>query len=206
MADMPLEKFMCAFRAAKGELMRKCVHVGSGVAISCLYTVYEKRLIALGLLLLLSIIIALEMLRLKGIISIALLRKEEQNTIGGHAFFILGTLFSIVLFKREIAIASILMLSFGDSVAGMIQALKGAFVFSKKAHRLRIKPLDMIIIMFGTSFLTGYVMINSMTIAVLGAIGATIADGVYIRVYRFTINDNLTIPLYSGFMMSLGTF
>ncbi len=57
--------------------------------------------------------------------------------------------------------------------------------------------------MLGVCFLVGYLTVDSSVTAISGAIGATIADGVHIRVYGISIDDNLTIPLYSGFLMSI---
>jgi dolichol kinase len=76
----------------------------------------------------------------------------------------------------------------------------------EEAYKRGIKPPDVILIMLSVSFLVGYYTIDSLTIAISGAIGATIADGVHLRIYGISIDDNLTIPLYSGFLMSLVSF
>jgi dolichol kinase len=132
------------------------------------------------------------------------LRDGEKKNIGSYAFFMLSTLISILLFDIQIAIASILMLAIGDAASGIAQAVKGGPLDSVEVYKRGIKPLDMILIMFTVSFLVGYYILDSLTMAIFGAIGATIADGVRLRIYGLTIDDNLTIPLYSGFLMSLG--
>jgi dolichol kinase len=59
--------------------------------------------------------------------------------------------------------------------------------------------------MFMTSLLIGYLVLGSLPIAVLGTIGATIADGVSLKVLGIPVDDNFTIPLFSGMLMSCGS-
>jgi dolichol kinase len=60
--------------------------------------------------------------------------------------------------------------------------------------------------MFATSLLVGSFFVDSVAIAIFGALGAAISDGVEIRIYGVALNDNLTIPLYAGLLMSLVAF
>ncbi len=57
--------------------------------------------------------------------------------------------------------------------------------------------------MFCVSFAVGFLVLHSLPVAALGAVGAAVADGVALRVRGVRINDNLTIPLFSGALMSL---
>jgi len=125
--------------------------------------------------------------------------------IGAHAFFMLGTLISILVFDRQIAIASILMLTIGDPASGLAQRFKGASRDSIEGHTAVLKPPGIILIMFITSWLVGYLFLGSLAISLSGAIGATLADGLRLKVGDSIIDDNLTIPLYAGFFMSLAS-
>ncbi len=69
------------------------------------------------------------------------------------------------------------------------------------SHEKRIKPPEVMLVMFAVSFIIGYFVLHSLPVAVFGAIVAVIADGVPLRVYGVTIDDNLTIPLFSGILM-----
>ncbi len=198
------EKFLSRSVGLKEEIIRKFIHISSGILISFLYTISQKDMLIIGLPFLLLIILCLEALRFKGVISVPFLRGREEKKIGGHAFFILGAFISILVFPKQIAIASILILAIGDTASGIVQAVKGKPFESREGYKKRIKPPEVILVMFCVSFLVAYFIVNSITIAISGAIGATIADGVYIKIYGVTIDDNLTIPLYSGFLMSLG--
>jgi len=198
------EKFISRSGGLKEEIIRKGIHVASGILMAILYTLFQKNLLIFVHFFFLIAIWFLEVLRFKGMIQVPFLRDGEKKNIGSHAFFMLSTLISILLFDTQIAIASILILAIGDAVSGIAQAVKGGPLDSVEVYKRGIKPLDMILIMFTVSFLVGYYILNSFIMAIFGAIGATIADGVRLRIYGLTIDDNLTIPLYSGFLMSLG--
>jgi len=185
------------------EIFRKSVHVGCGIAICVLYTIWQRDLLILLLVFSLSIVFSLEVLRLKGLVSVPLLRDMEKKKIGAYAFFMMGAFMSILLFAREIAIASILMLAIGDAASGIAQSIKRGTLDILEGYKRGIKPPDEILIMFGVSCLVGYFVVGSLPIAICGAIGAAIADGVHLKIYDIVIDDNLTIPLYSGLLMSL---
>jgi hypothetical protein len=95
------------------------------------------------------------------------------------------------------------MLAIGDAASGIAQSIKRGTPDILEGHRRGIKPPDEILIMFGVSSLVGYFVVGSLPIAVCGAVGAAIADGVHLKIYDIVIDDNLTIPLYSGLLMSL---
>lgn len=200
------EKLISRPGILKQEIIRKFIHISSGILITVLYTVSEKDLLIISLLFTLFVILFLEVLRFRGMVSVPFLRDREKKKIGGHAFFMLGAFISILLFDKQIAIASILMLAIGDAASGLAQAVKRRTLDREEAYKRGIKPPDVILIMLSVSFLVGYYTIDSLTIAISGAIGAAIADGVHLRIYGISIDDNLTIPLYSGFLMSLVSF
>jgi glycerol-3-phosphate acyltransferase PlsY len=136
-------------------------------------------------------------------VSVPFLRDREKKKVGGHAFFMVGVFISILLFDKQIAIASIFMLAIGDAASGIAQTVKRRTLDRRAAYRRGIKPPAVILVMLSVCFLVGYYILDSLTVAICGAIGATIADGVHLRIHGISIDDNLTIPLYSGFLMSL---
>ena len=109
-----------------------------------------------------------------------------------------------MVFPKQVAIASILILAIGDTASGIVLTVKGGPLESREGYKKRIKPPEVILVMFIVSFLVGYLIVNSLPMATFGAVGAAIADGVLLRIHGSTIDDNLTIPLYSGFLMNLG--
>ncbi|MBC8456561.1 MAG: hypothetical protein H8D67_01025, partial [Deltaproteobacteria bacterium] len=80
------EKFLSRLSVLKEEIIRKSIHIGSGIVICALYTIFQKDLLIIGLPFLLLIILCLEALRFKDVISVPFLRGREEKKIGGHAF------------------------------------------------------------------------------------------------------------------------
>lgn len=197
------EKVISTSGSLKEEIIRKGIHLASGILMAVLYTLFQKNLLIFVHLFCLITIWFLEALRLKGMILVPFLRDGEKRKIGAHAFFMLSTFISILVFDIQIAIASILMLAIGDTASGIAQLLNKAHSENVEIYRTVLKPPGVILVMFTASFLVGYFFLDSLAMAIFGAIGATIADGVYLRIYGVIIDDNLTIPLYAGFLMSL---
>lgn len=187
------------------EILRKLIHVSFGVVVFLAYLLREKNEILMGLLLCLLMTSFFEVLRRKGMLSVPFLREGEKNKIGGHIFFVMGVLLSVLLFDKSIALASIVMLALGDAAAGLAHLVKRKGVESDGALKGLIKPPEICIVMFAVSFLVGFPVVDSVKEVVAGALGATIADGVYLRIYGVAINDNLTIPLCSGFLMTIAS-
>lgn len=186
------------------EAKRKAIHI-CGAAIPVLYLFLQKNLIVLGLAISLLVAFIIERLRLRGLVSLPFLREkeEEKKEIGAYVFFVIGAFISVLIFEKEIAIAAILMLALGDASS----ALAGAVLFTDKSEMYEkgLKPPEVMLVMFITSLLMGWLVLHSLPVAVFGALGATIADGVPLRIRSVQIDDNLTIPLFSGILMSFGS-
>jgi dolichol kinase len=197
------EAFTSRAGILKEELMRKGIHLASGILMAVLYTLFEKNALVFVHLFFLITIWFLELLRLRRVILVPFLRDREKKKIGAHAFFMLGTFITIVLFDRQIAVTSILMLTIGDAASGIAQVVRRGAVEGLEGSTGTVKLPDVILIMFAVCLIVGYLTADSSVTAISGAIGATIADAVHLRVYGISIDDNLTIPLYSGFLMSL---
>lgn len=187
----------------KGEIIRKGIHLGTGILMVVLYSFSEKNVLVFIHLFFLLAIWFLELLRFKGAIQVPFLRDRERKVVGAHAFFMLSTFIVILVFDMRIAIASILMLTIGDPASGAAQLFRRNNLGSLDGHEAVLKPPGVILIMFITSFLVGYLCLGSLVIAIFGAIGAALADGLQLKVREVIIDDNLTIPLYAGFLMSL---
>jgi dolichol kinase len=189
----------------KDEILRKGIHLGAGILMAGLYCFSDRNVLIFIHLFFLLAIWFLELLRVKGAIQVPFLRDRERGKVGAHAFFMLSTLISILVFDMRIAIASILMLTIGDAASGAAQLFKGDRSRSIERRKAVLKPPGVILLMFITSFLVGYLSLGSLVIATFGAIGAAAADGLQLKVRDVIIDDNLTIPLYAGTLMSLAS-
>lgn len=183
------------------EAKRKTIH-SCGVVIPLVYLFSEKEVVILAFLISFFIISIIEWLRFRGLISLPFLRTNERKKIAAYVFFMIGAFISVLIFEKRIAIAAILMLALGDTVAALAGAL---MTVDNPWYEKRIKPPEVMLAMFMTSLLIGYLVLGSLPIAVLGTIGATIADGVPLKVLGIPVDDNFTIPLFSGMLMSCGS-
>ncbi len=186
-------------RVLREEAKRKTIHI-CGIAIPVLYLFLQKDLIIIGFVLAFFVICIIEWLRFRGLVSLPFLRNKERKKIGAYVFFIIGAFISILIFEKNIAIAAILMLAIGDAVSGMAGAVLN--VDNPELYERRMKRPLVMLVMFVTCLIIGWLALHSLPTAVFGAFGATIADGVPLRIHSVQIDDNLTIPLFSGMLMS----
>jgi len=184
------------------EAKRKTIH-SCGVAIPVVYLFLQKEVLILSFLLSFVLISIIEWLRFRGLVSLPFLRKNERKKIAAYVFFMIGAFISVLIFEKRIAIAAILMLALGDTISALAGALMT--VGNAEGYKKSIKPPEVMLVMFMTSLLLGYLVLGSLPIAVLGTIGATLADGVPLKVQGIPVDDNLTIPLFSGVLMSCGS-
>lgn len=187
------------------ELRRKLIHItGLSVPIGIMAfgKIYTAAMIAVAL----CVALFIEAGRLSGRIRLPEVRENEKGKVAGYIYYIIGSLITVVLFQPMIAITSMLMLSLGDAISGIAgSVLENSDVRSR--GRRSIKPFPIVTSMFLACLLIGYFS-SSVTglpfeVYLAGAVGATIADSVAIIIRNRGLNDNLTIPLFSGALMSL---
>ncbi len=199
------EKRMISF---KREIERKSVHLLGGLQISMFGFFVPEEFHAFfmyGFACFIVFLCLLEWLRLHDALKLPMLRDYERRRVGGYFFFFLGAFICFLIFPREIATASVLMLSTGDAVSGIILAAK----HPDTPRRPSVKPFPVASAMFLTSFASCYIFFcainhpSSLIKALSGATGATIADTFPLRTPLFYVDDNLSIPLLAGCAMIL---
>ena len=182
------------------EIQRKITHF-IGLVIPILYHYIDNKQLVVGILAFVTwLLLCFEILRyvfpdfsslLLKFISPILRPHEKQGKILGSTYFVTSSLLSIVLFPQEIAVASITFLVLGDLFAAIIGKKWGRIkIFSGKSFE---GSLACFIICFFVSIL---VIRIKPVVGFFGAIAATIFELVPIG-----IDDNLTMPLTSGFVM-----
>ena len=182
------------------EIQRKITHF-IGLVIPILYHYIDnKQLVVCILAFVTWLLLCFEILRyvfpdfsslLLKFISPILRSHEKQGKILGSTYFVASSLLSLVLFPQEIAVASITFLALGDLFAAIIGKKWGRIkIFSGKSFE---GSLACFIICFFVSIL---VIRIKPVVGFFGAIAATIFELVPIG-----IDDNLTMPLTSGFVM-----
>ena len=185
------------------EIKRQPMHILLGLLLVVLiyYDLLKIQMIVAGLLV--AVLFSLFVKRTKPkeiyrILSIIERKNDLKNLPGkGLIAYLIGALIAIIFFEKDIAMASIIILALGDSfsrligpfgkikhpfndsrflegcIAGVIAASLGAMLF--------VKPYE----------------------AIAASAVAMLIEGVDLKMFRFKIDDNITIPLIAGIVISL---
>lgn len=116
-----------------------------------------------------------------------LIREYEQDNPAAYALYLISMAAVVVVFEPDIALPAMLMLSLGDPISGAVSdnSLK------------RVKPPKVLVTMFLVSTLIAIPFLP-IGVALIAALGATVADGVTLEIRTYIIDDNLTIPIYAA--------
>jgi dolichol kinase len=178
------------------ELWRKSIHLTS-LFIVAVYVYLGKQIVLDMLIVYLVLILLIEHFRLSRGIKIPLFdilyREKERSCVGGHVFFVLGSVAAIAAYSKEVAITSILMITFGDMVASIVGIKAG-----KTPLKGTNKSLEGSVAEFFTDLIIAGVLLQSFSVAFVMAAVATSAE-----TWLTGIDDNLSIPVLSGFSAEL---
>lgn len=188
------------------EIKRKTIHI-TGLSVPVGILIFGKIYTAVMIAVALAAALALEAGRLRGRISLPAVRDHEQDKVAGYIYYIFGSLVTVILFRPMIAMTAMLMLSLGDAVSGIVGSVLMNANVRARNERWRYKPFPIVASMFLACLAIGYLS-SGITrlpweVYFLGAAGATVADSMALFVRNRGLDDNLTIPIFSGFMMSI---
>jgi len=127
-------------------------------------------------------------------------RKDILKTFPGKGTisFLMGCLLVLQLFEKNIALASIIILTFGDSVSHLF-----GWHFGRKKHPLNcLKSIEGNIAGAITGFLGAMLFVSPLT-ALLASFGAMTAEAVELRMNNKIIDDNIIVPLIAGTIIHL---
>ncbi|MBW2040294.1 MAG: hypothetical protein JRI46_12035 [Deltaproteobacteria bacterium] len=128
------------------------------------------------------------------IISSRFLRERERKGLIGSTYFIIGTLLTILIFPKEVAIASLYILIICDASAGIVGSSWG------RIQLFREKTVEGSIAFFATGMIVvACTMTGNLFWGTAGVLGATLAE-----LFTLKLDDNLTIPLVAGGIMMIG--
>lgn len=126
-----------------------------------------------------------------------IMRKKESDRVNGSTYYLLGCFFTMVLFNPTIAIVALLFLDLGDLAAAMVGI---SFGRTKIYHGKSLEgciACFVVCVVIGLSVFSHNIRLYEY-ITVFGALAATLTE-----LFLDQINDNLTIPLISGLVMTL---
>ncbi|MCX6674263.1 MAG: hypothetical protein NTY37_10855 [Methanothrix sp.] len=190
------------------EVRRKVIHL-TGLSVPLGLIFLGRTVTAVAIALVLAGSLLLEAARLKGKIRLPEVRDHEETKVASYIYYMAGSLLCVLLFPPMIALTAMLFLTLGDTVSGLAGSiLKNCDVrgMPAPAGRGRIKPLPVVAAMFSACLFIGYLASGfsglSFPIYLAGAAAATFADGVAIIIGKRSLDDNFSIPVFSGALMS----
>jgi dolichol kinase len=190
------------------EMRRKAIHL-SGLSVPLGLIFLGPGVTAVAIALALAVSLPLEVARLKGKIRLPEVRDHEETKVASYIYYMAGSLLCVLLFPPMVAVTAMLFLILGDTVSGLTGSiLKNCDVrgMPTPAGRGRIKPLPVVAAMFTACLLIGNLASGfsglSFPIYLAGALAATFADGVAIIIRNKSLDDNFSIPVFSGALMS----
>jgi dolichol kinase/phosphoserine phosphatase len=188
---------------SKKDLIRKIMHIG-GFFISLISQYFFHRYIVALIIFFVSMVYLIsEFSRMFGretpIISQTTLRaarkSEYQEFVSAPLFYALGIILALVFFPESIGYVSITVLTFGDGFASIFGGKWGkkTFPFNKG------KKIE------GTIFGFLFAVLGSLLFVDLKSALIASAVGLIIEALPLPLDDNLTIPVFSGLsLLALG--
>lgn len=211
------EKLKCGHidrRASlKGEVQRQLIHLFTGITLILLIrTAGDMALTLLLFLLAFYVLISAVIIMDKLPLSLSTFlcrwgRPSKQNVpLKGTILLLCGITLSFILFPEEIVYASIAIVAFGDSVATAV----GVLIGTHKLPYSKQKTVEGTVSGIIAAFLASSFFVSPVQ-ALVGSVGGMLLESVIdlqtIRefnsqmIYKFFLNDNFLIPLFSGILM-----
>ena len=185
----------------RSEYFRKIIHIFNLVIPFTYLFFLESRFQALRILVPLTLFaIVIEYLRVHSVIikkifnnflkSMLRIHEMDGKYTGATWVFISSTL-TIAIFPKEIAIISLVYMSLGDTIAGLVGRKFGKTKFYNKSIEGSLAGLIVCL-------LSGYLVNLTLPLVVVfsGAFAA-----MFIELLPMPIDDNLSVPLFAGTIM-----
>jgi len=186
------------------EIFRKLIHISS-LAIPLIYFFLIKDKNAMAVILitltLISLLIDYARINREGFVRIffqkhlksALRPNELKGNLTGATWMLIGFTSSVIIFDFDVSVLALLFLSIGDAVAALVGR---AFPIGKIWGKSILGSLSG----FLFCVFVGLTINNtlSLQIIIFGAI-----SGMFIELIPLKINDNFSIPIFSGLIMQI---
>lgn len=128
----------------------------------------------------------------------SIFRKGEEKKFSSMTIFLISTFIVILIFEIEIAITTLVFLTFGDIYSKIFGLAYGR-------HKLFDKTIEGTLAYVGCVITCGYFIYTivdiSLFVLIIGGIAATFSE-----FFPLGMNDNFTVPIISGSAMFLVVF
>ena len=190
--------------SASSTLQRKLSHMFSGMVFP-MSALFLPRVVLLSLLGAATFIFSgFELLRLKvpiinrwfWLYFKPLLREKEGSRLTGASYMLISSLIAFLAFPRDVAVLALAFLAIGDAIGTII----GVRIGKRKLLGKTLEgDLACFISCVAIGLILNYGALNIPLLTMLiGSVGATLIEAL-----PLPINDNLTMPLFAGLVMTL---
>ncbi len=183
----------------KKEIKRQLFHIMFGIILALLVNIGILNKITMGIILIIAFVLCYISRRMKipGVYwFLDKFEREEElikNPGKGAFFYLVGSYLAVLLFSKDIAIASIVILALGDSISHLVGR------FGSIPHPFTDKKfLEGILAGVIAGFIGAVIVLGNGLEAGLGALIAMLAESFDIKIKRYKIDDNLFIPILAG--------
>lgn len=191
------------------EVGRKIIHITILIVLASYFFIQKslisagytpelaKQVALLALMVLLIVFLALEYFRLelgwKMPFFSQFIRPKEQNKMYGVIYFLSATIISLAVFHPKIALAALLMTTFGDMVAALVGKKYGTtLIYRNKTWAGFSAEL-------ATNLVVGFIVLRSLLGGIYIIIGMALVATV-VETLVDELDDSLIIPIFSGFV------
>ena len=186
-------------------LGRKLYHVLGGLGLLAMYICLGRTLGLGALLAIFLVVTAADFIRLRNPAINEFffryfkqfIRDNERDTLTGTPWYVLGILLVLLLYHLPAAVYGVLFLSVGDVAATSVGQRWGSIKISGK------KSLQGTAAFLISALAAGLLVSHFYMPVVSGVIFAGAAAATLMEILPVPVNDNLTIPLVSGFVMEM---
>ena len=182
------------------ELGRKIIHMTILVILALYFFIentHGKQIALLFLVGLLVLFLVLEYFRIELGWKIPFfslfIRAKEENRMYGVVYFLSASIISLAVFDKKIALAALLMTTFGDMIAAVIGKRYGTTLI------YRNKTWAGFIAEIATNFIVGFLVLGSMSGGIYIILGMAFVATI-VETLVDELDDNLMIPIFSGFV------
>ena len=189
----------------RSEYFRKIIHIFNLVIPFTYLFVLESRFQVLRILVPLTLFaIVIEYLRVRSVVVKkifnnflkSMLRIHEiDGKFTGATWVFIGSTLTIAIFPKEIAVISLVYMSLGDTIAGLVGRKFGKMKFYNKTIEGSLAGLIVCL-------LSGYLVQLTLPLVIVfsGAFAA-----MFIELLPIPIDDNLSVPLFAGTIMVIAS-
>jgi dolichol kinase len=190
------------------EMRRKAVHL-TGLSVPLALIFLGRPITAAAIAMVLAVSLLIEAQRLRGRIRLPEMRDHEKTRVAGYIHYMAGSFLAVFFFQPAVAITAMLFLALGDTVSGLAgSVLRDCDVRARPTPGPRgyIKPWPVIAATLAACLAIGALASGitglSWPVYLAGAGAAALADGVAVIIRGWSLDDNFSIPVFSGAVMS----